>query len=102
MEAQKVIEFFIDSNGVEIEDAEKNGKAVVFDNVAYREGEQITVVTNSGEVYTGLLEKVSTLKTGSNKDLKIIDSSEVGHVIKYELIRDISKVEVEEGGEDEE
>jgi hypothetical protein len=45
-----------------------------------------------------LLEKVSTLKTGSNKDMVVVDASDIKHVIKYELIAKdgISKVEIEE------
>ncbi len=88
MEADKVIEFFIDVNGTEIEDAEKNGKAFVFNEVQFREGENVSVTTESGEIYEGLLEKVSTLKAGSNKDLKVVDVNGVGHVIKYELIKE--------------
>lgn len=97
MEAGKVVEYFIDSEGIEIVDAEKNGKAVEFNGVLYREGENVKVIVESGESYEGLLEKVSTLKAGSNKDMKVIDESGIGHVIKYELIAEggISKIVVE-------
>jgi len=83
-----VIEFFADPDGVEIVDAVANGKAFMLDGIMYREQEQVRVVTTTGEIYEGLLEKVSTLKPGSKKSIVIVDETGVGHVIKYDLIAD--------------
>lgn len=99
MEAERVIEYFVDVNGTEIEDAEKNGKGVVFNGTLYREGQNVQITTESGIVYDGVIEKVSTLKPGSNKEIRVLDEHEVSHVIKYELMTDIKHVEVSEDKE---
>jgi len=100
MEVEKIINYFIDSDNNEITDPEENGRAVVFNGVAFREGEKIQVTIESGQVYSGILVKVSTLSPSSKKDLKITDLENVSHLIKYDLIKENGIVKLQEQAEE--
>ncbi len=92
MVIEKVLEYYIDEQGMEISNPEKNGKGIVIDGETYREGENVKVVIKSDEIYIGNIAKISTMKAGSNKDMVILDESNVSHGIKYEDLGSIERV----------
>jgi hypothetical protein len=83
MLVEKAIKHFQDEEGNELDDVIEFGKSIVTKGGTFRERENVKVVTEKGDVFEGMLFKVSTLAPSSPKELVILDEHGVKHVIKY-------------------
>jgi len=81
----KVVDYVI-IEGQEYEDPDKNGKGVEIDGVLYREGNQVVIRTNQGQVYEGAVVKVGGIKVAKYANLEVLDEFGITIKIPYELI----------------
>jgi len=92
IEVQEVLEYWIDSNGVEIVNPINNGRGIIVSDILFRTGNKVKISLKTGEFYIGIIQNISTLSPKSKKNISIIDDNKVRHIIKYKDIIQITMV----------